>query len=161
MRISADGKLVGIGRSRHSQSRHHLLHLFRADVGVNLGGGDTLVAEQGLDVHQLGSGVKQIGGVSMAQLVPGNLLVNTRFLEHPAQVGPRRLRGHRLLTHRPGEHKRPTRLVFDPEAEGFGQRHQPLLVALANHPHRLGGSVHLSHVGSLQVRGLDYRYAGS
>ena len=46
----------------NSQPRHPLLHPLLADVGVNLGGGDTLVAEQGLDVHQLGSGVKQIGG---------------------------------------------------------------------------------------------------
>ena len=33
-----------------SQSRHHLLHALLADVDVNLGGGDALVAEQGLDV---------------------------------------------------------------------------------------------------------------
>ena len=37
-----------------SQPRHHLLHPLLADVGVNLGGGDALVAQQGFDVHQLG-----------------------------------------------------------------------------------------------------------
>ena len=40
-----------------SQPRHHPLHPLLPDVGVNLGGGDALVAEQRLDVHQFGPGV--------------------------------------------------------------------------------------------------------
>ena len=34
-----------------SQPRHPLLHPLLPDVGVNLGGADALVAEQGLEVH--------------------------------------------------------------------------------------------------------------
>ncbi len=71
-----------------SQPRHHLLHPLLADVGVNLGGGDGLMTEQGLDVHQLGPGVEQIGRVSMAQLVGRNLLVDVRLTEHPPQGRP-------------------------------------------------------------------------
>ena len=40
-----------IGRFLPSQPCHHLLHPLLADVGVNLGRGDALVAQQGLDVH--------------------------------------------------------------------------------------------------------------
>ena len=50
---------------RNLQPRHHLLHPLLADVGVNLGGTDALVAEQRLDVHPLGPGVQQVGGVSI------------------------------------------------------------------------------------------------
>ena len=52
-----------------SQPCHHLLHPLLADVGVNPGGGDALVAEQGLDVHPFRPGVEQVGGVGMPQLV--------------------------------------------------------------------------------------------
>ena len=53
--------------TRASQPPHHFLHPLLADVGVNLGGRNALVAEQRLDVHQLGPGVEPVGGVSMAQ----------------------------------------------------------------------------------------------
>ena len=127
------------------QPRHHLLHPLLSDVGVNLRGGDALVAQERLDVHQLRAGVEQVGGVSMAQLVGGNLLVDPRFLEHPAQVGARGLGRDWLLAHRAGEHELAPGLVFEPEpehlAEGFRQRHQPFLVALADDAHRLGGPI--------------------
>ena len=75
----------------NSQPRHHLLHPILPDVGVNLGGGDALVAEQGFDVHQLGPGVEEVGGVSVAQLVRADLLLDAGLLEHPPQVGAGRL----------------------------------------------------------------------
>ena len=62
----------------HSQPRHHLLHPLLAHVGVNLGGGDALVAQQRLDIHQFRPGVEQVGGVSQvgrAQDVPDILLI--------------------------------------------------------------------------------------
>ena len=43
-----------------SQPPHHLLHPVLPDVGVNLGGVDGGVPQQGLDVHQLGPGVEQV-----------------------------------------------------------------------------------------------------
>ena len=51
------------------QPPHHLLHPLLSDVGVNLGGGDALMTEQRLDVHQFGPGVEQVRGVGMAQFV--------------------------------------------------------------------------------------------
>ena len=64
----------------------------------------------------------------MAQLVRADLLVDAGFLEHPPQVGPRRLRKHRLLSRRAGEHEPALGLVLQPEAErlaeGFGQRNR-------------------------------------
>ena len=70
-------RLVGSSmRPARSQPRYHLLHPLLPHVGVNLGGGDRLMAQQGLDVHQLRPGVEQIGGVGVAQLVGRNLLVD-------------------------------------------------------------------------------------
>jgi len=63
------------------------------DVGVNLGGGQVDVPQQRLDVHPLGPGVQQIVGVSIAQLVGADLLVDPGFLQHPPPVGPRRSSG--------------------------------------------------------------------
>lgn len=74
-------------RTRPSQPCHHLRHLFLPDVGVNLGRGDAFMAEQGLDVHPFRPGVEQVGGVSMAQLVGADLLVDAGLLHHPPQVG--------------------------------------------------------------------------
>jgi hypothetical protein len=60
------GRVQGItARSTQSlilglQPPHHLLHPFLPDVGVNLGGADALVPQQGLDVHSLGPGVEQV-----------------------------------------------------------------------------------------------------
>ena len=55
------------------------------------------------------------------------------------------------MPRRAGEHAFPARLVLEPEpehlAERFGQRHEPLLVALADHPHRFRRPVHPPHVG--------------
>jgi hypothetical protein len=73
------------------QPRHHLLHPFLPHVGVNLGGGDALVTQQGLDVHQFGPSVQEVSGVSMPQFVRADLLVDAGLLQHPPQVGPRRL----------------------------------------------------------------------
>ena len=101
----------------------------------------------------------------MAQLVGADLLVDSGFLEHPPQGGPRGLRGHRLLSRRAGKHEFPPGRVLQPEpehlAEGFGQRRLPLLVALADDAHRPGRPVHQPDIGYLQVRNLDYRYAES
>jgi len=47
--------------SLRSQSRHHPLHPFLPDVGVNRGGGDALVPQQRLNVHQFRPGVEQVG----------------------------------------------------------------------------------------------------
>ena len=53
-------------------------------MGVNRGNGDALVAEQGFDIHPLGSGVEQVG------LVSNNLImidkVNDRFLEKQPSI---------------------------------------------------------------------------
>ena len=68
------------------------------------------------------------------------------FLQHPPQVGAGRWRGHRLLARRAGEHALAPGRVLQPEpehlAEGFGQWHPPLRVALADPPPRLGRPVH-------------------
>ena len=67
----------------NSQPPHPLLHPFLIDVGVNLGGTEALVAEQGLEVHPLGPGVEPVGGVSVAPLVGRNLLLDAGRLQHP------------------------------------------------------------------------------
>ena len=79
-----------------SQPCHHLLHPLLADVGVNLGGGDALVAEQRLDVHPFRPGVEQVRGVSMPQLVRADLLFDAGLVQHPAQIGAGRLWRHRF-----------------------------------------------------------------
>ena len=63
------------------QPPHHLLHAFLPDIGINLGGGDALVAQQGLDVHQFRAGVEQVqvSGISMTH----NLCMEI-FLSIPA-----------------------------------------------------------------------------
>jgi hypothetical protein len=76
---------INSGLTTPHNLRHHLLHPLLPDVGVNLGGGDALVAEQGLDVHQFGPGVEQVRGVGVAQFVWGNLLLDARpFATSPA-----------------------------------------------------------------------------
>ena len=72
-------------------------------MGVNLGGGDALVAEQGLDVHPFSARVEPVRGVSRAQLVRAEFLLDPRLLQHPPPVGAGRLGGHRLLAKRAGE----------------------------------------------------------
>ena len=101
------GRHSPIARGCDSQPPHPLLHPLLPDVGVNLGGGDGLMAEQRLDIHQLGPGVEQVRGVSMAQLVQADLLVDAGLLQHPPQIGAGRLRGHRLLARRAGGLTRP------------------------------------------------------
>ena len=59
-------------------------------MGVNLRRGDALMAEQGLDVHPFSASVEQVRGVSRAQFVRGNLLVDAGLLEHPPQVSASR-----------------------------------------------------------------------
>ena len=54
---------------RTSQPPHHLLHPRLPDVGVNLGGAEALVAQQGLDIHQFGPGVEEIRGLNIAQFM--------------------------------------------------------------------------------------------
>ena len=48
---------------------HHIQRVAAICIGINLRGGDGLVAEQGLDIHPFGPGVEEIGGVSVVQLV--------------------------------------------------------------------------------------------
>ena len=52
-----------------SQLPHRLLHPLLPDVGVNLCGGDALMAQERLDVHPFGPGVEPVGGVSRAQFM--------------------------------------------------------------------------------------------
>ncbi len=47
--------------------RHHLGQAVGGDVGVDLGGGDVGVAEQGLDNAQVGAAFQQVGGEGVAQ----------------------------------------------------------------------------------------------
>ena len=47
----------------------HFSQMIKIQLGINLGGGDALMTEQRLDVHQIGPGVQQVGGVSMALFV--------------------------------------------------------------------------------------------
>ena len=79
--------------------------------------------------------LSRLVALTMAQFVRADLLVDARLLQHPPQVSPRRLRRHRLLARRAGEHELPARLVFQPEpehrAECFRQRRQPLLQAFS------------------------------
>ena len=46
-----------------------------------------------------------------------DLLLDARLLQHPPQIGPRRLGGHRLLARRAGEYELPTGRVLPGLAE--------------------------------------------
>ncbi len=48
-------------------SLHHLGQAVGGDVGVDLGGGDVGVAQQGLDHAQVGAAFQQVGGEGVAQ----------------------------------------------------------------------------------------------
>ena len=52
-----------------------MLQLFNCIVGINLGGGQTAVAQQLLDGVELGPVVHEVGGEGMAQYV-GALLID-------------------------------------------------------------------------------------
>ena len=48
-----------------SKPRHHPRHTILTDVGVDLRGREIHVPEQRLDVHELGAGLEQPGGVGV------------------------------------------------------------------------------------------------
>jgi hypothetical protein len=53
---------------------HHLHQVIPRHVGVDLGGADVGVAQQGLDHPQVGAAFQQVGGEGMAQDVRTDLL---------------------------------------------------------------------------------------
>ena len=53
-------------------------------VGVELGGGHVLVAEQFLHRADVGAGLEQVGGKAMAQRVRSQRLVDAGLLRGPA-----------------------------------------------------------------------------
>ena len=53
---------------------HHLGQAVGGDVGVDLGGGDVGVAQQGLDDAQVGAAFQQMGGEGVAQDVGADAL---------------------------------------------------------------------------------------
>ena len=55
-----------------------LLELGDGDVGVALGGGQAGMAEQGLDVTDIGAAVEHVGGAGMAQQMGGARLGDPR-----------------------------------------------------------------------------------
>ena len=69
------------------------LEAFGGQVGIDLGGDQVGVAEQFLDAAQVRAGVEQVGGVTVPQLVRGQVRVQAGegevFLETQLQV-PRR-----------------------------------------------------------------------
>ena len=50
-------------------------------MGVNLGGGDTFMAQQGLNILQLYVFFQQPGGVSVAELMRRDLFVDASFVD--------------------------------------------------------------------------------
>ena len=46
---------------------------FSGDVGIDLGGGEGGVAEEGLHAAQVGPGIKEMSGKGMAQFVRGDV----------------------------------------------------------------------------------------
>lgn len=49
-----------------------LFHAFGGDVGVDLGGGETGVAEEFLDAAEVCAVVEEVGGEAVAELVRGD-----------------------------------------------------------------------------------------
>ncbi len=75
---------------------HQLAQSFLPRVGINLRGGDALMAQQGLDVDQLGVVLQEPGSVGMPQLVRGDGFLDAGLLDQLAEVIPDRPGGHGL-----------------------------------------------------------------
>ena len=60
---------------------------FLGDVGVDLGGGEGGVPQEGLDASQVGSIVEQVGGEGVSQLVGGDVEGNVGQGEVLLEVG--------------------------------------------------------------------------
>ena len=114
------------------------------------------MAEQSLDVHQLGTGVEQVGSVSMPQLVGADLLVDARLLQHQPQIRARRLPRDGFLTDRTGKNILALGPIFQPKPEHLAKRsrkrYQAFFVALADDPHRLRQTVQNAHVGGFKAQ---------
>ena len=78
--------------SPDSALAHHCRPPLLPDVGVKLIGRNALMTKQRLKGHLFRSGVEPVGGVSMAELVRADLLIDAGLVQHPAQAGAGRLR---------------------------------------------------------------------
>ena len=58
-----------------------LVEAFGGDVGVDFGGAGGFVAEEGLDVAEVGAGFEEVGGEAVAEGVDGDAFFNLRFFE--------------------------------------------------------------------------------
>jgi hypothetical protein len=70
----------------------HLPQAVRGDVGVDLGGGDVGVAEQGLDDAEVCAALQQVGGEGVAQHVGADLggvdaRIPRRFVQQLGEAG--------------------------------------------------------------------------
>ena len=125
-------------------AKNHLGQAVLGDVGVDLGGGDVGVAEQGLDHAQIGPAFQQMGGEGMAQHMradPGRIEAgdDRRLLQKLGEPAPGEAprRATRWEQPRTGlaaavKERRPKRQIgLHRRAGAFAQRGQSLLAALA------------------------------
>ena len=73
--------------------------------------------QQRLDVHQLSTGVEQVGGVGMPQLVRADLLFDARLSDHQPQVGGSGLPRYGFLSDRTGNDILRFRSILEPKPE--------------------------------------------
>lgn len=64
-----------------------LVEAFGGDVGVDFGGAGGFVAEEGLDVAEVGAGFEEVGGEAVAEGVDGDALFDLGFLESVFEDG--------------------------------------------------------------------------
>jgi len=71
----------GPGGGYALQGTSDALDLHRGDAGVDGGGGDILVAEEFLNVPQVGAVFEEVGGKAVAEVMAGGLFTDTAFDE--------------------------------------------------------------------------------
>ncbi len=131
-------------------------------MGVNLGGGQVAVAQQQLHDAQVGAVIEQVGGEGVAQGVGRQRLVDAGDRGPMAQPVPEGLAGHgaaplagkEYVALSAAEDLRPALAnEFGHAGLGFlSQRHQPLLVPLADNAHHPLTEVELVQAQCHQLR---------
>lgn len=110
---------------------HHPPQAFGGEMGVDLGGGDRAVPEQGLHAAQIGAAGEEMGGEGVAQDVGGKpCRIDPRLERDLLEETGQTLAGHRLARIPP--RKEPAGRRSPPPA-GFGER-RPRRVREGNQP---------------------------
>ena len=129
-------------------------------MGVDLRGGQALVAQHLLHRAQVAAGVEQVGGEAVAQGVRGDGLEPARAAqpafeqERHARVGeaPAAVVEEERALALGGARAALAQVLPQAGEGGIAHRHEPLPGALAHDPHEPRNEIHVPHVEGRQLR---------